>query len=45
MRSVEITGKTVDEAITSALLQLGASSDQVDIEIVDEGGWKRKKKK
>jgi spoIIIJ-associated protein len=38
MRSVEITGKTVDEAITSALLQLGASSDQVDIEIVDEGG-------
>ena len=38
MRSVEVTGKTVDEAITSALLQLGASSDQVNIEILDEGG-------
>lgn len=37
MKSVEVTGKTVDEAITSALLQLGASSDQVDIEILEEG--------
>ena len=38
MRSVEVTGKSVDEAITSALLQLGASSDQVQIEILEEGG-------
>ena len=38
MRSVEVTGKSVDEAITGALLQLGASSDQVNIEILEEGG-------
>ncbi|MBO4887365.1 MAG: protein jag [Firmicutes bacterium] len=38
MRSVEVTGKSVDEAITSALLQLGASSDQVQIEVLEEGG-------
>ena len=38
MRSVEVTGKSVDEAITGALLQLGASSDQVQIEVLEEGG-------
>lgn len=30
-------GKTVDEAVTAALIELGVSSDQVNIEIVDEG--------
>ena len=37
MDFVEKTGKTVDEAVTAALIELGVSSDQVNIEIVDEG--------
>ena len=37
MNFVETTGKTVDEAIASALIQLGVPSDQVNIEILDEG--------
>ena len=37
MNSVVVSAKTVDEAITNALLQLGASSDQVDIEVLEEG--------
>ena len=31
MNSVVVSAKTLDEAITNALLQLGASSDQVNI--------------
>ena len=37
MKSVETTGKTVDEAIAQALIQLGVPSDQVDIEVLEEG--------
>ncbi len=37
MNSVVVSAKTLDEAITNALLQLGASSDQVNIEILEEG--------
>ena len=37
MNSVVVTAKTLDEAITNALLQLGASSDQVKIEVLEEG--------
>ena len=37
MNSVETTGKTVDEAISAALIKLGVPSDQVNIEILDEG--------
>lgn len=37
MNSIVVSAKTLDEAITSALLQLGASSDQVDIEVLEEG--------
>lgn len=37
MRYVETTGKTVDEAITEALVQLGVPSDQVEVEILEEG--------
>lgn len=37
MNSVVVSARTLDEAITNALLQLGASSDQVDIEVLEEG--------
>lgn len=37
MRYVETSGKTVDDAITAALLQLGLPSEQVEIEILQEG--------
>ncbi len=33
----EITAKTVDEAITKACLELGTSSDNLEIEVVREG--------
>lgn len=38
MKSIEITGKTVDEAIFKGLDEMGLSIDEVDIEILDEGG-------
>lgn len=31
----EFTGKTVDEALTSALLEFQATSDQVEYEIIE----------
>lgn len=37
MKSVEKVGKTVDDAITEALIELGASRDEVDIEIISKG--------
>lgn len=37
MDFVEKTGKTVDEAVTAALIEMGVSSEQVDIEVLDEG--------
>ncbi len=37
MDFVEKAGKTVDEAITAALIELRVSSDQVDIQVLDEG--------
>lgn len=36
-RTVEKVGKTVEEAINTALSELNLTRDQVDIEIVDEG--------
>jgi spoIIIJ-associated protein len=36
--SVEASGSTVEEAVKRALLQLNASLDDVDIEIIDSGG-------
>lgn len=36
MKAVEKTGKTVDEAIRFALLELGVTRESVDIEIMDE---------
>lgn len=37
MEFIEKTGKTVEQAITDALIELGASSDQVRIEIIEKG--------
>ncbi|HYF92929.1 MAG TPA: RNA-binding cell elongation regulator Jag/EloR [Symbiobacteriaceae bacterium] len=37
MRSVEKTGRTVDEALAAALQELAVPSDRVKVEIVDEG--------
>jgi len=33
----EYTGKTVDEALTEALIDMGTTSDKVDVEVVEEG--------
>ncbi|WP_054743213.1 RNA-binding cell elongation regulator Jag/EloR [Cellulosilyticum ruminicola] len=37
MRSVEKVGKTVNDAVTEALIELGASTEEVDIEIITKG--------
>lgn len=37
MKTVEKTGRTVEEAVEAALKELEASRDQCDIEILDEG--------
>lgn len=37
MDFIEISAKTYDEAVTDALVQLGATSDQVEIEVIDKG--------
>lgn len=37
MDFVEKTGKTVDDAITEALIELGTTSDKVDIEVLNKG--------
>ncbi len=36
MKTVEVNGRTVEEAISSGLAQLGVERDQVDIEIIIE---------
>ena len=37
MRSIEKVAKTVDDAITEALIELGASTDEVEIEVISKG--------
>jgi spoIIIJ-associated protein len=37
MKFIEKVGKTVDEAITEALIELGASTDEVNIEVISKG--------
>lgn len=37
MTSIELTGKTIEEATELALEQLGVTEDDVDVEILDEG--------
>ena len=37
MKTIEMTGKTVDEALENALNELKLTKDRVDVEIIDEG--------
>ena len=37
MEFIEISAKTVDEAITKACIEMGTSSDNLDIQVVSEG--------
>ena len=37
MEKLEFTGKTVDEALTNALVQLETTSDKVEYEVVEKG--------
>ncbi|MGN0375128.1 MAG: RNA-binding cell elongation regulator Jag/EloR [Butyrivibrio sp.] len=37
MEKIEVTGKTVDEALTNALIQLETTSDKVEYEVVEKG--------
>lgn len=42
--TIEVTAKKVDDAISQGLKQLGASLDEVSVEVVDAGGLFRKAK-
>ncbi|MGN1156108.1 MAG: RNA-binding cell elongation regulator Jag/EloR [Agathobacter sp.] len=37
MDFIEVTGKTVDDAITEALVQLGTTSDKIEYEVLEKG--------
>lgn len=37
MDYIEVSAKTYDEAVTDALIQLGVTSDQIDIEVIEKG--------
>ncbi len=37
MDYIEVTGRTLDEALTNALIQLDTSSDNVEYEVIDKG--------
>ena len=37
MEYVEFRGKSVDDALTNALVSLGTTSDQIEYEVIDKG--------
>lgn len=37
MDYIEVTGKTVEDARTEALIKLGTTSDQIEVEIIEKG--------
>lgn len=37
MEYIEVSAKTVEDALTEALVQLGATSDQVEYEVIEKG--------
>ena len=42
MKEITVSAKTLDEAITKGCTELGVGIDEVDFEVVDEGGMFRK---
>ena len=42
--SIESTGKNLDEAIKNGLAELNVTLDDVDVEIIESGGWFKKAK-
>lgn len=37
MESIEVTAKTVDDAITEGLIRLGTTSDKIEMEVIEKG--------
>lgn len=37
MEYIEVTGKTVEDARTEALIKLGTTSDQIEVEVIEKG--------
>ena len=37
MDFIEFTGKTVDDALTNALVEFGVTSDQIEYEVLEKG--------
>lgn len=37
MDFIEVSAKTYEDAVTDALIQLGLTSDQVEIEVLEKG--------
>ncbi len=37
MEFIEVTGKTVDDAITESLIKLGTTSDKIEYEVIEKG--------
>ena len=37
MREITVSAKTVDDAITEASIQLGVTSDRMDVEVIEKG--------
>ena len=37
MEYIEVSAKTVDDAITEALVKLGVTSDQLEYEVIEKG--------
>ncbi len=37
MEYIEVSAKTVDDAVTEALIKLGATSDQIEYEVIEKG--------
>jgi spoIIIJ-associated protein len=44
MKTIEATGKKLDDAIKNGLAELGVTLDDVDVEILESGGWFKKAK-
>ena len=44
MRECEATGKTIEQAVQNALLELKAAREDCDIKILSEGGFLKKAK-